>query len=90
MAVFRVPYPDDPERRQALFQRVADLLTRHGRYEGTPEQGRFEGTTPLGHFAGSYRAVDGSPELEIELTKKPWLVSAHRLEREVRKLMANV
>ncbi|AGA28875.1 hypothetical protein [Singulisphaera acidiphila] len=88
MAVFRVPYPEDPERRQALFHRVATAMARHGRYEGTTEQGHFEGTTPLGKFAGSYRVVEGSPELEIELTKKPWLVSTHLLEREVRKMLA--
>ena len=90
MAVFRVPYPEDPERRQALFHRAATALGRHGRYEGTPEKGHFEGTTPLGKFAGSYRAVEGSPELEIELTKKPWLVSTHLVEREVRKMLAQV
>ncbi|SIN73194.1 hypothetical protein SAMN05444166_0505 [Singulisphaera sp. GP187] len=88
MAVFRVPYPEDPARRQALFQRVATAMGRHGRYEGTTEQGHFEGTTPLGKFAGSYRAVEGAPELEIELTKKPWLISTHLLEREVRKMLA--
>jgi len=90
MARFRVPYPDDPRHRQALFQRAASVLERHGRYEGTPAEGRFEGMTPLGAFAGSYRAIEQTGELEIELTKKPWLVTTHRLEREVRKLFAQV
>jgi hypothetical protein len=88
MAVFRVPYPVDPERRHALFHRAATALARHGRYHGTPERGSFEGTTPLGKFAGSYRVLDDSGELEIALTKKPWLVSTHMLEREVRKMLA--
>ncbi len=60
------------------------------RYEGTPEQGHFEGTTPLGSFAGTYRVVEDSSELEIKLTKKPWLVSTHLLEREVRKMLTQV
>jgi hypothetical protein len=90
MAVFRVPYPDEPERREALFRRVTGMLERHGRYEGTPTRGTFEGSTPIGSFAGSYRVVDGAGELEIELTKKPWLVSAHRVESEVRKFLTGV
>jgi hypothetical protein len=86
MAVFRVPYPEDPDRRQMLFLRIADLLQRHGQCEGTAERGTFAGSTPIGRFAGSYHAEGG--ELEIELTKKPWLVSEHRIETEVRKFLA--
>ena len=87
MAVFRVPYPEEPERREALFRRAADLIVRHGRYEGTAARGTFEGSTPIGAFAGSYRALDGAGQLEIELLKKPWLVSVHRIEHEVRKFL---
>jgi hypothetical protein len=88
MAVFRVPYPDDPERRRALFDQVAAVVVRHGTYEGTPEQGKFEGSTPIGGFAGSYRFLASSGELEVELTKKPWFVSTHMVEHEVRKYLA--
>jgi len=87
MAVFRVPYPEDPERRATIFQKLSHMLERHGRYEGTAEQGTFEGSTPIGRFAGTYRAI-GPDEIEIELTKKPWLVSEHRVESEVRKFLA--
>ncbi len=90
MAVFRVPYPEDPERRRDLFHKVAALLSRHGSYEGTPEKGTFQGSTPIGRFAGSYRSIEGTAELEIELTKKPLLVSAHLLEKEVRKFLSAV
>ena len=88
MAVFRVPYPEEPERRHDLFHKVAGLLSRHGRYEGTPEKGTFEGNTPIGRFAGSYRTIEGTGELEIELTKKPLLLSTHLLEKEVRKFLS--
>jgi hypothetical protein len=88
MAVFRVPYPVEPERRHDLFHRLVPLLARHGSYQGTPEQGTFHGTTPIGAFAGSYFAIEGSAELEIRLTKKPFWLSTHRLEHEVRKLLA--
>jgi hypothetical protein len=87
MGQFRVPYPEDPQRRRDLFERAVAVLSRHGTYEGTPERGSFRGTTPIGGFAGHYRAVAGAPELEITLTEKPWLVTTHMIEREVRKLM---
>ena len=90
MGVFRVPYPEDPEARRALFQRAIEKLTRHGSYDGTPERGTFRGSTPIGSFAGSYRALDGAGELEIELTKKPWLITTHMVEHEVRKLLARI
>lgn len=90
MAVFRVPYPDDPERRRDLFHRVAAILARHGSYEGTPERGTFQGSTPIGRFAGSYRAIDGAGELEIALTKKPLLLTTHLVEKEVRKFLSAV
>jgi len=88
MTVIRVPYTSDPERRRALFDRAAALLTRHGTFEGTPESGVFRGSTSIGGYAGSYRVLDGTGELEIELTKKPWLISTHLVEKEVRKFLA--
>jgi hypothetical protein len=85
MAVFRIPYPERPEEREALFDRAVAALGKHGSYEGTYSEGTFRGTTPIGGFAGTYRALNGSGEMEIVLTKKPWLVSAHLIEHEVRK-----
>jgi hypothetical protein len=88
MATIRVPYPGDPERRQALFERAAAKLERHGQYEGTPDGGSFRGSTPIGHFAGHYRSPAGADFLEIELTHKPWLVPVSVFEHEVRKFLA--
>jgi hypothetical protein len=90
MATIRVPYPGDPERRRALFERAAAQLSRHGTYEGTPEGGTFRGTTPIGGFAGNYRSPAGSEILEIVLTQKPWLVPVSMVEHEVRKFLAKV
>ncbi len=88
MALFRVPYPVDSAHRLALFTKATTLLAPHGTFEGTPEKGMFRGKTPIGSFAGSYKALDKTAELEIEITEKPWIVSHHMLEHEVRKLFS--
>lgn len=90
MAIFRVPYPDDPERRRLLFDRASAELARHGHYQGTPESGSFRGATPVGDLAGHYRSPEGADFLEIELTRKPWLVPLSVIENEVRKFLAQV
>ncbi len=90
MATIRVPYPGDYEARRVLFERAVAHLEQHGVYEGTPDGGSFQGTTPIGSFAGYYRSEVGSDVLEIELTKKPWLVPVSVFEHEVRKFLAQV
>jgi hypothetical protein len=90
MHVIRVPYPTDPERRRATFERILAKLGRHGTLQGSPEVGSFRGSTPIGHFAGHYRSPDGSGMLEIELTEKPWLISASWIEREARRFLDTV
>ncbi len=87
MPTIRVPYPSDPDRRRALFDRAVARLSRYGAYEGTPDDGIFRGTTPIGGFAGSYRSEPGSDVLVIELSQKPWLVPTSLVEHEVRKYM---
>ncbi|WP_422928752.1 hypothetical protein [Singulisphaera sp. PoT] len=83
---FRVPYPVDPGRRKDLFSQAVSKVSSHGKLEGTPDRGTFEGKTIIGNFAGSYRAIDASAELEIQVTEKPWLVTNHMIEREFKKV----
>ena len=87
MATFRVPYPSDPAHRRSLFDRAASTLSRHGSYEGTPDEGTFRGDTPIGAFSGVYRSPAGAEFMEIELTQKPWLVPVSVVENEVRKFL---
>ena len=90
MGTFHVPYPKEPERRQAIFERVVAKLSRFGSCQGTPEEGAFQGSTPIGSFAGSYRSPAGDDVIEVQITKKPWLVSLSMIETEARKFMAQV
>ena len=87
MARVQVPYPTDPERRLALFEKALAKLERHGTCQGTPDEGTFRGSTPIGRFAGHYRSPDGSGMLEIELTEKPWLISVSWIEHELRRFL---
>ncbi len=88
MSRFRVPYPSDPERRQAIFEKVvAQFQSLGANCQGTPDEGSFEGSAPfVGRLAGSYRSPAGSDELEIEIREKPAFLSMSRIESEVRKI----
>ena len=88
VALIRVPFPRESERRRDLLDRAVAAFGRHGSFEGTPEGGTFRGDTPIGRFDGEYRFLDQSGELEIELKRKPWLVPVHLIEHEIRKFLA--
>jgi hypothetical protein len=88
MAVFRVPYPKEQEQRQALFERVGQLLTRFGSCEGTTEGGTFQGSTPIGGFHGEYRVIEESAEMEVVVFKKPFLVPMSRIESVAREFVS--
>lgn len=88
MHLIRVPYPREPERRRELFEAAVGRLSRYGAFEGDTEAGSFWASTPIGSLAGSYHSPEGSDEIEIEIVKKPWLISVSRIESEVRKFTA--
>lgn len=88
MAVFRVPYPSDPERRRAVFQKALAQLAGRGTCDGDHDAGTFRGSTPIGDVAGRYSAPPGAVEIEIEITKKPFIVPASMIESEARRFMA--
>jgi len=90
MALIRVPYPSDPERRRAAYELILRRVGRYGKFEGTADEGTFHGRTPIGSFAGAYSSPVGSEELVIELHKKPWLISVSRIEHEARRFLASV
>jgi len=90
MTVFRVPYPSEPEQRQALFDRANQLLRRFGHCQGTTETGTFHGNTPIGAFRGEYRVLEESAEMEVVVVKKPPLVPMSRIEHEARKFVSRI
>lgn len=85
MSVFRVPYPGDPERRKAIFEKLLSKLGDKGAVEGDHDAGTFQGSSPIGDVVGSYRAEPGAEEVEVEIQKKPFLVPLALIETEARK-----
>lgn len=90
MATFRVPYPREPDRRQALFDKAISKMGSHGTCQGTPDEGTFHAKTPIGDLQGSYRSEPGSDEVEFEISKKPFLVPLAMIESEAKKFVATV
>jgi hypothetical protein len=89
MAVIRLPYPRDHERRRRLFQKATAMLERYGTCRGNTEAGFFRASTPFGGFAGSYRSPEGSDVIVIEVTEKPFLVPMSVIESEARRFTAS-
>lgn len=88
MAVFRIPYPSDPESRRAFFAKAQAMLAGRGVCEGDHDAGTFHGATPIGELAGCYHAPEGADQIEIEITRKPFLVPTSMIESEARKFVA--
>jgi hypothetical protein len=89
MHTFRVAYPADPQERGTFFERLNSRLSHFGKIEGTSDGGSFEGSTPVGKFSGTYRALDGSDEMEIEIRHKPFLIPGGVIEHEAKKFFAH-
>lgn len=89
MSKLVVPYPTDPNQRQALFER-ARAHAGAGAVEGTPDSGSFFIKLPLGQFAGSYHSEPGSNEIAVHFESRPRFIPLALIEREARKLVARV
>lgn len=87
MATIRVPYPGDPARRQALFDKALKKMGSFGTCTGTPDEGEFRAKTPIGELSGTYKSEPGSEEVEFTILKKPFLVPLAMIESEARKFV---
>ena len=87
MSKFRVPYPADPNHRQALFDKAIAQMGSYGSCEGTPDAGTFRARTPIGELAGSFRSEPGSNEVEFDIHKKPMLVPLALIQSQAKKFV---
>jgi len=71
-----------PKPKEELVQKLKSaILKTHGDFEGDVSGGFFKGNTPVGTFSGSYSIHDDT--IEVNIDKKPWLVSCSRIEDEI-------
>jgi hypothetical protein len=80
---FTIHYPQHKEELVAKLQDA--ILTTGGQFEGDTSEGRFHGNTPIGSFEGNY--VITGDDIEVDVIKKPFLISCSRIESEIKKYL---
>ena len=83
MCQFSIPFSSDAE---SLIVRAKQQIERvGGTLNGNASQGNFQAQTPIGAIVGSYQ-VDGQ-EITLSITKKPFLLSCAKIEKELSSVM---
>jgi hypothetical protein len=82
MGQFTVNYPGD---KSQLLNKIKSTVGDKGKVSGNEQQGNFEGDTPVGGFEGSY-TIEGD-NININITKKPFLVSTSMIKDEFEKAL---
>jgi hypothetical protein len=83
MCNFNIPFTGSAD---SLILRAKQEIERAGgSFIGDAIQGNFQGQTPLGSIQGSYQVI--GQELSISITKKPFLLSCNRIQRELEQVM---
>lgn len=83
MCRFRIPFPGDAE---SLTQRARQEISQMGgNLNGDSSHGDFRAKTPLGFVEGTYQI--SNQEIFFIITKKPFLVSCKKIEKELREVI---
>ncbi|WP_207493839.1 hypothetical protein [Aridibaculum aurantiacum] len=83
MCSFNISLSSSPS---VLIGRARQQIQRHGgTFNGDDTQGEIMIKSPMGTVAGSYHVIGN--ELQMRITKKPFLVSCSRIEKELRKVL---
>lgn len=82
MGQFTITYPGD---KSQLLNKIRNTIGNKGTLTGNEQQGSFEGDTPVGSFEGSY-TIEGD-SININITKKPFLVSTSMIKDEFEKAL---
>jgi hypothetical protein len=84
MCQFSIPFSSNAE---SLIARANQQIEKSGgSFTGDTSQGNFQGTTPIGSIVGSYQ-IEGQ-EIILSITKKPFLLSCGKIEKELRSVMS--
>ena len=80
MCKFSIPFTSGPA---ALVQRASVAINQAGgTFTGDDTSGEINVRTPIGLVVGSYN-ISGQ-EIQIQIIKKPFLLSCRRIENELR------
>ncbi|MEL1244177.1 hypothetical protein AAEO56_07900 [Flavobacterium sp. DGU11] len=82
MGQFTVNYPGD---KSQLLNKIKNTVGEKGKVSGDEQQGNFAGETPVGDFEGTY-TIEGD-NININITKKPFLVSTGMIKDEFEKAL---
>jgi hypothetical protein len=83
MCQFNLPFNGDA---QSLLKRAEqEIVNKGGAFSGDAEQGSFRAKTPLGSIEGAYQVLEN--EVALTITKKPFLLSCKKIEKELRGVM---
>ncbi len=83
MCTFTIPFEEDAEM---LIKRAKIEITRAGgSLMGNALEGDFQASTPIGSIKGSYQ-IEGK-NISIAVTKKPFLLSCKRIQKELTVIM---
>ena len=80
MCQFSLPFSGEA---QGLLQRAKQSIENMGGvFNGDDSLGNFSTKTPIGSIEGSYQMLEG--EIALSITKKPFLLSCSKIEKELR------
>ncbi|MCW3110658.1 MAG: hypothetical protein JWQ09_5164 [Segetibacter sp.] len=83
MCQFNISFSGDAE---SLITRAKQEIERSGGFfNGNAAQGDFQAKTPIGSIRGTYQ-IEGR-EISLAITKKPFLLSCTRIEKELTSVM---
>lgn len=83
MCQFNIPFAGEGER---LLSRAQEAIeTAGGTFSGNAVEGVFRAKTPIGSIQGTYRLL--GQQVVLAITKKPFLLSCARIEKELAAVM---
>lgn len=83
MCQFNIPFSGQAD---SLLQRAKQEIERAGGFfTGDSAQGSFQAKTPIGSIEGSYQIF--GQEISVAITKKPFLLSCSRIQKELSEVM---
>lgn len=86
MCNFPIEYPKSKDEMVSQLKAAIESQT-NGIFQGDTSSGSFSFTAKGFGLAGNYNIV--GDVIDVNITKKPWLLSCKKIESEIRKYLDN-